>query len=80
MGTEIWTRELADGSHVVGLFNRLRVSMPVHVRWSDIRLAKVKTARDVWQRKDVLVQAEGIEMTVGPHGAVLLRVRMRDTR
>ena len=74
-GTEVWTRELADGSHVIGLFNRLRVSMPLRVRWSDIGLAKVKTVRDVWQRRDVPVQADGIETTLGPHGAALLRVR-----
>lgn len=74
-GTEIWTRELADGSRAIGIFNRLRVAMPVPVRWSDIGLTKMKTVRDVWQRKDLPVQAEGIETMVGPHGAVLLRVR-----
>ncbi len=73
-GTEIWTRAMADGSHVIGLFNRLRVSMPVHIRWSEIGLAKVKTVRDVWQRKDLPVSADEMETTVGPHGAMLFRI------
>jgi alpha-galactosidase len=72
-GLEVWTRELADGSHAVGLFNRLGLAMPITVRWSDLGLPARMAVRDLWQRRD-LGMLDGYTGELQPHGAILLRV------
>jgi alpha-galactosidase len=72
--SEVWVRDMTDGSKVVGLFNRIGVPMPVRVEWADIHIQSASRIRDLWQRKDVTPDGTGYETTVGPLGAVLLRV------
>jgi alpha-galactosidase len=72
-GTEVWVRELADGSHAVGLFNRLGIELPITVKWSDLGLTGRQMARDIWQRKDLGVQ-ERCETILPPHGVLMLRL------
>jgi len=74
-GTEVWVRQMADGSQVIGLFNRIKIPMPIHLLWSDLGLKTTPKVRDLWQRRDVKADTEGIQTTIGPHGAVLLQIR-----
>lgn len=74
-GTEVWVRQMADGSRVVGLFNRIAVPMPIAVTWADLGLAGAQKVRDLWQRKDLGTLPNGFQSEVGAHGAVLLRIR-----
>jgi alpha-galactosidase len=72
--SEVWVRDMADGSKVIGLFNRIGVQMPIRVEWRDIGVKSTKSVRDLWLRKDLPHLGAGYEATIGPHGAVLLRV------
>lgn len=76
-GTEIWTRKMADGSTVIGLFNKLRLSMPARIRWTDLGLHDIKSARDLWMRHDMIVSPDDLEVTLGPHGAMLILVKSK---
>ena len=71
---EIWVRELADGAHAVGLFNRSGDAAKIGVKWADVGVKGRAKARDLWAKKDVLVSAE-YDATVPAHGVVLLRVK-----
>ena len=51
--SEIWMRYMADGSKVVGLFNRIGVPMPIRVEWKDIGVKSTKSVRDLWLRQDL---------------------------
>lgn len=68
-GTEVWVKDLKDGSKAVGLFNRSEQEAPV----TYTQPGKFK-ARDLWQNKDLGVFDGQITRQVPKHGAVLLRV------
>ena len=76
-GTEVWVRDLQDGSKAVGLFNRVGTPMQIRFEFAEIGIMHVRSVRDLWQHKDLSPAGTGYEATVGPHGAVLLRIMGR---
>jgi len=73
---EVLWRSLADGSVVVGLYNRGEQATDVSFAWSDLKLGATKKlhARDLWKHSDVAVSGDTYTATVPMHGVVLLRV------
>ncbi|MHB8093503.1 MAG: NPCBM/NEW2 domain-containing protein [Candidatus Aminicenantales bacterium] len=71
---EVWSRPLADGTLVVGLFNRGLEPRPVAARWSDLGLTGRRRVRDLWQRKDLGAFDGSFTVEVPRHGAVLLKI------
>jgi len=72
-GTEIWVKELKDGSKAVGLFNRTAAAANVELAWSDATLTGKQTLRDLWLQKSIGAFERGYSAAVPAHGAVLLR-------
>jgi alpha-galactosidase len=71
---EIWTRELADGSRAVALFNRGDAMTTMTARWADLGVAgRVTKVRDLWAHQD-LAAAPELTVNVPAHGVALLRV------
>ena len=72
-GMQIWSRDLYDGSHAVGIFNLNETSVPVRL---DGALAKIGleagTVRDLWRQKDIATDAEYV---IPPHGVLYVKVR-----
>ncbi len=68
--TEVWARELADGSVAVALFNRSRGPEKMAFMLEEIGLPGATKMRDVWGRKAI----EKGPVEVAGHGAVLVRV------
>ncbi|MDR3459727.1 MAG: glycoside hydrolase family 27 protein [Verrucomicrobiae bacterium] len=73
LAAEFWVRELADGSHAIGLFNRTGLATKVELTWSDAGLRSTPKVRDLWLRKD-LAKGKVFTAEIPPHGCVLLRV------
>lgn len=73
--TEIWAKEMEDGSKVVGLFNRGDDTTPVKVTWSELGLSGKQTVRDLWRQQDVGTSSAEFEAPVSRHGVVLVRIR-----
>jgi len=73
--TEIWKKELEDGSLAVGLFNRHELQQPVTVRWADLGLTGPQKARDLWRQKDLGAFDTEFTATIPRHGVLLLKVR-----
>jgi alpha-galactosidase len=72
--TEVWAKNLQDGTKAVGLFNRGELPETVTVKWSDLALDGKQPVRDLWRQKD-LGDFEGqYECQVPRHGAVLIGV------
>ncbi len=63
---EIWSRDLADGTKALGIFNRGAVAQKVPV--------KLSQARDLWAHKDVTAPGT-YAPEVPSHGVVLLKVK-----
>jgi alpha-galactosidase len=74
--SEVWSRELADGSRAVALLNRGTSAAEVRVSWPEIGYPERISAqvRDLWQHKDVGSFKGGYSATVPPHAVVMLRV------
>jgi alpha-galactosidase len=73
--TEIWTRDLADGSKAVALFNRGADEASMKVKWSELGLSQSpKKVRDLWLHQDVPGNSAEFAGAVPSHGVVMLRV------
>jgi len=70
---EIWMRELSDGSHAVGIFNRTDQPVKIKLAWNDIGFRGTLQVRDLWLRKD-LDKRKNFVTELSPHSCVLLRV------
>ena len=73
--TEVWVKEMEDGSKAVGLFNRGEGEVPVAALWADLGLRGRHVVRDLWRQKDLGAFEEKFTAPVPRHGTVLVRVR-----
>ncbi len=71
---EVLTRRMADGSTVVGLFNRGSEPATASVDWKALSIRAGSKARDLWKHEAVAVNGSSYQATVPIHGVVLLRV------
>ncbi|HYT67709.1 MAG TPA: NPCBM/NEW2 domain-containing protein [Vicinamibacterales bacterium] len=75
--TQVWARQLSDGTVAVGLFNRAPQPMPVTVKFADVGLPDNAPIRFPWTH-DVLGgiagSGKGYTATVPRHGVVLIKV------
>jgi alpha-galactosidase len=72
--TEVWAKDMEDGSKAVGLFNRGETAEKVAAEWSDLGVAGSLSVRDLWRQKDLGNFSGRYECEVPRHGAVLIRI------
>ena len=72
--TEVWIRELNDGSRGAALFNRGDKVMEVVLDWNDASLSGKWVARDLWQHRDLGEFNGKLALQVPAHGGVLLKL------
>ena len=72
-GLQIWSRDLSDGSHAVGIFNLDQTSMTVLLAAQLARIGlKAGTVRDLWRQQDIPTSAEYV---IPPHGVLYVKVK-----
>jgi alpha-galactosidase len=74
---ETLTRTMADGSLIVGVFNRGDTAMPAALRWSSLPAGysgKKLAVRDLWKHESVAMSGEQFNESVAAHGVRLLRI------
>ncbi len=71
---EIWSKDMADGSKAVGLFNRGEATAPVTVNWADLGLKGKHHVRDLWRQKELGKFAGSFTADVPRHGVCLVRI------
>jgi len=73
--TEMYVKDLSDGSVAVGLLNRNHaVTQTVSLKWSEIFLSGRCTVRDLWSHLDLDTNDKGITLSVAPHETRLLKI------
>jgi hypothetical protein len=72
-GTEVWIKELKDGSKAIGLFNRNSATATVELNWDDAKLSGKKKLRDLWRHQNLDASETNFSSPVPAHGALLLR-------
>jgi len=75
--TEVWAKEMSDGSRAVGLLNRGNGEQKIAVGWTDIGYpAQLRASvRDLWAHKNLDSAKGGVSLMVPSHGMVILLVR-----
>jgi alpha-galactosidase len=71
---ETWVKPLSDGSVAVGVVNLDTAPATATVQASDLKLAGVKSARDLWAHKDVKFKNGEYSATLPAHGILMLKV------
>ncbi len=72
---EVWMKPLADGSKIVGLFNRQgQQTARMAVEFSQIGLHGEVGVRDLWLKKDLGTFKDTFSAYVPAHGVVLVRI------
>jgi alpha-galactosidase len=74
---EVWMKPMADGSKVVGLFNRQRTVEQMTVKFSQIGIPGDADVRDLWVKKDLGAFKDSFSSYVPKHGVVLVRIKSR---
>ena len=74
---EVWSKELADGSRAVVLFNRSDQAADIGFSWPEIGLPEYLSlqVRDLWQHEDVGAFDGSYSARVPSHGVAMIRVR-----
>lgn len=72
--TEVWAKNMEDGSKAVGLFNRSRWDKKVDISWKDLGLSSPQKVRDLWRQQDLGKFENGFSTKVPSHGVVLIRI------
>jgi len=76
--SEVWAKQLSDGSKAVGLFNRGASEAKVSVTWADAGFKSAPLhARDLWLHKEISLEGPQFSASVPSHGVLLLRVSDR---
>ena len=72
---EIWTKRMADGSTIVGLFNRHDVYNEIVVDFKKLGFKKPVVAHDVWANQDMGQLPMSAHLIIGGHDVIVLKVR-----
>jgi alpha-galactosidase len=71
---EVWVRNLEDGSHAVGLFNRSENETNVTACWTDLGISGKQKVRDLWRQKDIGEFKDKFTASVPGHGVVMIKL------
>lgn len=72
--TEVWERQLEDGSKAVGLFNRGASETNVTAMWTSLNLTGKQRVRNLWRQKDLGTFSDKYMASVPQHGVVLVKI------
>ena len=74
--SEVWAKQMKDGSRAVALLNRGASDTDISVSWEDLGYPAHLSAavRDLWAKKDVGKSTGTFSAKVPSHGVVMLRV------
>lgn len=72
--TEIWRKDLYDGSIAIGMFNCSEIQQKVTFNLKDLNLKGQYKARDLWRQKDLGTIKDSYCSKIPRHGVTLLRL------
>ena len=73
--TEVWAKDLEDGSKAVGLFNLGKTKTDVAFDFKSIGLKGNCLVRDLWRQKDLGEFKDQFKATVNSHGVVFVKIK-----
>jgi alpha-galactosidase len=73
--TQVWMKEMEDGSKAIGIFNLDLTNRKITIARSDLGIQAGQIIRDVWRQKDLGVFSDSFTTNVLSHGVTLIVVR-----
>ena len=73
--TEVWVRDLKNGSKAIGLFNRGDVEAKIDLVWAEAGLSGRVNLRDLWKHQDLGAHEGTFSVSVPAHGSLLLQAK-----
>jgi alpha-galactosidase len=77
-GTQVWARDLEDGSRAVALYNFTEDNTTVKITWEQLGISGPRKVRDLWRQEDMGIFREEFSAEVRPHGVVFVKVTPDD--
>jgi hypothetical protein len=74
LGTEIWIKNLTDGSQAIGFFNRDKESQDISLTWKDFGMKSPSNVRDLWEHKDLGYFPKTFTRSIPSHGSALYQI------
>lgn len=71
--TEVWKKQLEDGSFAFGFLNLSNESTTVKIPFSAVELQGRNRIRNLWKKEDLGVLENEFEITIPAHGIVMLQ-------
>ncbi|WP_183575083.1 putative Ig domain-containing protein [Mucilaginibacter sp. X5P1] len=71
---QVWIKTMADGSHVIGVFNLNTDYANYTFKLNKAGIGQPSTIRDIWRQKDLGKHLSEISFNIPPHGVRLIRV------
>jgi alpha-galactosidase len=74
--SDVWAKQMADGSRAVALLNRGSSEREISVSWTDLGYPEHLSAsvRGIWAKKDLGKRTGSFSATVPSHGVVMVRI------
>jgi hypothetical protein len=72
--TQVWMKDLSDGSKAVGLFSITLMEQNVNFKFADAGISGKLKIRDLWRQKDLGEFQDSFETKVPAHGVVLIKI------
>jgi alpha-galactosidase len=72
--TEVWAKQMEDGSKTVGVFNRGETEASYSLKWADLKLDGKQQVRDLWRQQNVGSFDSEFKTMIPRHGVVLIKV------
>jgi alpha-galactosidase len=73
--TEIWKKELHDGSTAIAIFNKSNLKSTVKVNWKALGYEGSYNVRDLWRQRDLGATTKTTSFDVPRHGCVMLKMK-----
>jgi len=71
---EVWKKPRKGGALAIALLNRGDGPKTIRARWKDLGITGKRRVRDLWQRTELGVLTDFVELEVSRHGTVALHV------
>jgi len=71
---QVWIKDMADGSKVLGIFNLLDKDDVIRFYWNNLKLGENYHVRDLWRQKDIGRFRSMYATRVAAHGVTLIKI------
>ena len=74
--SQVWMKELEDGSRAIGIFNMNNREEVIRFYWNNLGLTDDHNVRDLWRQKDMGKFSSMFATKLAPHGVTFIKISL----